>query len=274
MGEVLRGAEEAGREQHELSGDLGVAEGLEAVQDDALEALDVHEVEGEGPAAGGVEAGEAVLVAQAQELLGLAQLGPREGPGEELLGEAADVLALTPRLADHALRVAHGVGGPLGRVVVVVGGAAALGDPRVGLGALAVDIDPDQLRVPPHPDGLAHVPGGDRVERLLELDVAVGVDLAARPAGRIEAGALERAQRGLLGVLEDGERALARGPVDPLSRPLEAPAHGLALHVVPIEPGLAPEEALAQVLDPALDVGLGVSRQLHAMGRIEHESSG
>ncbi len=160
---MIGGAQEAGREQHELSRRLGVAERFEAVHDDAFETLDVDEVEGERAAAGRVEAREAVLVAEAQELLGLAQLRPREGPGEELLGEAADVLAVTPCLADHVLRVPHGVGRALGRVVVVVGGAAALGDAAMGLDALAFDEHPDELGVAAHPDALADVPGGHRV---------------------------------------------------------------------------------------------------------------
>ncbi len=82
MGEVIRGTQEAGREQHELSRRLGVAERFEAVHDDAFEALDVDQVEGERAPAAGVEAREAVLVAEAQELLGLAQLRPREGAGQ------------------------------------------------------------------------------------------------------------------------------------------------------------------------------------------------
>ena len=110
MVEVIGGAEEAGRQQDELPRSLGLGERLEAVLDDALEALDVGEVEGERAAAGGIESREAVLVAEAQQLLGLAQLRPREGAGEELLGEAADVLALAPRLADRTLEVSHGVG--------------------------------------------------------------------------------------------------------------------------------------------------------------------
>ena len=196
MGEVPCGTQEAGVvEQQELSRDVRVTEGLEAVLDDVLEALHVDEVEGQRAAAGGVEAGEAVLVAEAQELLGLAQLRPREGPGEELLGEATDVLPLPLRLADRTIGIAHRVGGALGRVVVVVGGATALRDAAVGGDALAVDEDPDELRVAAHPHLLAHVAGGNRVKALPELDVVIRMDLGLGPHGGIEALGPERAGR-------------------------------------------------------------------------------
>ena len=97
VGEALRGAEEAGgggRQQDELAARrLGLAGRAEAVFEDLDDALDAPQLEVEGAPAGDVDAGAAVLVREAQELLRLAELGPREGSGEQLLGEAADVLA-------------------------------------------------------------------------------------------------------------------------------------------------------------------------------------
>ena len=200
----MRGTEEARQREDQQLAAAGIALGLarEAGLQHGLDALHVEELEVQGAAAGGVEPAAAVLVAEAQELLGLAQLRPREGSREELLGEAAHVLAHAPGLADHGLRVPHGVGRELGRVVAVVGRAAAGRLALVDLHALAGDVDADELRVAAHPDALAHVAGRDGVDGLLELDVVVAVDLALGPARRIEARALERPQRGLLHVEE------------------------------------------------------------------------
>jgi len=277
VGEAPGGTQEASRrEQDELSARSGGIElaAVESVLHDRFDAPDVEELEVDGSVAGGFHPRSAVLVDEAQELLALAQLRPREGPGEELLHEAARVLALAAGLAEEQFWIAHGVGRELLGVVEVVGGASALGDALVRLHALALDVDADELRVAAHPDRLADVTGRHGVEPLLELDVVVGVDLAARPRGRIEPLAHERLECGLLRRLEDREGTLAGRAVHTLARDLDAPAHRLALHVVATEPRLAAEEVLPQVLDLALDVGLGVSRQLHAMGRIEHESSG
>ena len=51
-----------------------------------------------------------VLVHQAQELLRLAQLRPREGAGEQLGHEPPGVVADLVGLADHPLGIAHRVG--------------------------------------------------------------------------------------------------------------------------------------------------------------------
>jgi hypothetical protein len=71
----------------------GPAEGelVELLEQDGLDAADVDELEGEGPAAGLVHAGPPVLGAEAEELLGLAELGPGDGPGEERLHEAPEI---------------------------------------------------------------------------------------------------------------------------------------------------------------------------------------
>jgi len=119
--EAACGTQEAcGAEEDELPSGAGGRRGIEALFDDGLDPADVDEVEVQGARAGGVESGAAVLVAEAQELLGLAEVGPGEGRDEETLQEAADVRAEAPALADHAIGVAHGVGRELLGIVVVV----------------------------------------------------------------------------------------------------------------------------------------------------------
>ncbi len=174
-------------------------------------------------------------------------------------------------LAEQRVGVSPGVGSQLLRVVVIVGGAAARFDTRVGLDELALDVDAHQLAVAADPDAFADVTGRNGVEGLLELDVVVGVDLALGPRGRIEALAAKGLERGLLDVLEDDQGALAGGAVDALARDLETPADRLALDVVAIDPLLAAEEALPQVLDSALDVGLALGVAGH--GGVDHEAA-
>lgn len=83
VAEVRAGPREAARQQQELAGGVGIRRGLgECVDDDALDLVDVDEVEGQGAGAGAIDALGAIASAQTQQLLGLAQLGPREGPGE------------------------------------------------------------------------------------------------------------------------------------------------------------------------------------------------
>jgi hypothetical protein len=268
--EVRRGAQEARGEERQLPRRVGV-EWDEGVPDHALDPPDVHHVEGEGSSTGLVHALRAVAIAQAQELLGLAEVGPGEGSGQEPLCEAPDVVALAVGLADQVLGIPHGVGGPLRGVVGVVRGALSLCDSFVRGDDLALDVDPRELRVATDPDLPAHVSGWRRVEGLLELDVVVGVDLALLPHGRVKAFALEREQRWLLHLLEDGEGALSGGAVGPLSGGLEAPAHGLALDMVAVQPRLTPEEALPDVGYLSFDVRLA-GRVLRNRG-VDHEVS-
>jgi hypothetical protein len=95
------------------------------LEEDGLDAMDIDELEGQGMPAGGVQPRPAVLGAEAKELLGLAELGPGHGSGEEGFHEPAEVGSLTLGPADHALGVPEGVVGELGRVVAVVRGPAA-----------------------------------------------------------------------------------------------------------------------------------------------------
>lgn len=52
---------------------------LQGAFEDVLDPPDVYQVVVEGAAAGGIDPGVAVLVRQAEQLLRLSQVGPREG---------------------------------------------------------------------------------------------------------------------------------------------------------------------------------------------------
>jgi len=107
-------------------------------------------------------------------------------------------------LADHAIRIAHGVGCKLLGIVVVVGGAATRRLPLMRLDQFSRDVDAHQLAVGADPHGVADVAGGHRVEGFLEADVMVGMDLTLAPVRRIEPLLGERQQRRPLEIFEDG----------------------------------------------------------------------
>lgn len=190
MGEALRRALEAGAKGDDLTFTMrpaGLLELLEVLADDAFDAADVDEVEGEGAATGQIEPTLAVLLTESQEFLRLPQPGPREVSREQSLHKATQIVALLSGLVDQPLRIAQRVGRELLRVVVVVGGAAAGRLLRVDPDQGAVAVDAHELAVGPHPDALADVARGNGIKRPLEADVVIGVDLAPTPAGRIEA---------------------------------------------------------------------------------------
>ena len=135
--------------------DFGFAPGLEGerelvevLEQDGLDAADVDEFEGQGPAAGEVETKPAVLGSQAKELLGLADLGPGHGPREKLRGERPDVRSMTLGLADHPLGITERVGRELSGVIVVVRGPTARRHAGMGLHQGSVHVDANQLVSP------------------------------------------------------------------------------------------------------------------------------
>lgn len=135
----------------------------------------------------------------------------------------------------------------------MVGGAASGRLPLVRLDEFALGVDAHELAVAADRNLLAEVASRHGVERLLELDVVVGVDGALGPARRVVALAGQRQELVSLLVLEDDQGPLARGTMNPRAGGLEAPAYSFLLDMVAVAPGLASEEAVADVGDLALD---------------------
>jgi hypothetical protein len=221
--------------------DLGFATGfegerelVEVLEQDGLDAADVDELEGQGAAAGEVETKPAVLGTETKELLGLAQLGPGHGSGEEFLGTLPDVGPMTLGLADHPLGITERIGSELSGVIVVVRGPATRRLSGVSLHQGSVHIDAHELGVAPDPGRTSEEGVGHGVQRLLEVDVVIGVDLVLAPEGGIEALTLEGEEMGSLHVLEDGQRLLAGGTMDPGAGGLEAPTKAVALHMLSV----------------------------------------
>lgn len=83
--------------------------------------------------------------------------------------------------------------------------------------------------------------------------MVVRVNLALGPRGRVEGGLRQWPESGTFDLLEDFDRSLSSRSVDALPCDRETPAVRLTLNVVAVDPLLASEEALANVLDGALD---------------------
>jgi hypothetical protein len=126
-------------------GPKGQGELVQVLKQDGLDPKDVDELEGQGPAAGSIYAVPSVLGAQAEELLGLTELGPGDGSTGQFGHEPARVGPLTLSLADQPLRIAERVGGEFSGIVVVICGPAAGGLSGTRLDQGAVYVDPHEL---------------------------------------------------------------------------------------------------------------------------------
>ena len=271
MVEASRGTQEArGAQEDELSAGAGGRHGAESLLEDGLDAADVDEIEVQRALAGAIEARAPVFVAEPQELLRLAEVGPGERRDEEAFEKAADVRAEAAALADHAVGIAHGVRRELFGIVVVVRGATAGWLPGVRLDQLALVVGAHELPIDAGPDGLVEVARRDGVDRLVDLDVVIGMDLARDPRRRIEARTVEGLEGRALRDEAD-ERTLAGRAVDAGAGGLGAPADRLAVDVRGVEPRLATEKVFAHVLHIALDVRL--AGRVADDGGIDHEAA-
>lgn len=162
MGEAARRTHELRRQLNDLAlggGQFGII--LQAMVNDAFETTNVDQIERQCPATRAIDPRRTVLLGQADQFLSLAQLGPREGSGEQLSGEASDVCAPRLRLIDQALGIPHGVGPLLLRVVLVVGVAAPRGLPGVRLDQRSPVVDAHQGAIAPDANLLTEIAGGD-----------------------------------------------------------------------------------------------------------------
>lgn len=270
MGKAALAPKEPGGQRGDRSR-AGLGRLFEGPEDDLLEPSNVDQLKGESALASLFEALAPVLLGQPNELLSLPELGPREVTGKELLHEAPDALAELLGLGNGGVGISPGVGSEILGIVVVVGRASSRGLWEVGLDQLPPEEDADQRTITADGDWLADVACGDRVGRLQELDMMIGMDLALGPARGVEAFSHQRTERRLLLFLEDGEGTAPGGAVDPGAGDLETPSGRFALHVLGVEEALTPKEVLADVGHHALDMRL--PRRVANHGRIDDEAS-
>jgi hypothetical protein len=169
MIETAARPEKAWGEQDELASGLcrrGVRLGVEALNEDTLDARDVDEIKGESPSAGAVQTGGSILVPQPDEFLGLAELGPGEVSLEQTGGKSAGVFAEGLGLANATVGVSHGVGGFLLGIEAVVGRALTGRLSGVSLDEFSAVKDSHELGVAPHVYFAANILGGGVVQRV------------------------------------------------------------------------------------------------------------
>ena len=121
--------------------------GIEGTLEDAVQAADIDQVEGQRPGTGRIQPLTGVLLAQAEQLLALPQLRPGQRTIEELRGEGFDIGTKLRCPGHHPVRSTQGVGCLLLRVVVRVGGTPTTGLTRMDLDQLSLPIEPRPLRV-------------------------------------------------------------------------------------------------------------------------------
>ena len=270
MGEDGAGPGEAsgGRGQWQLGRSLLV----QGLHQDAFQAAHVDEVHVHRPPAGGVQARAGVALGQAQQLVPLAELGPRQGVSKETLGEFGHRRSQPGRLPLELVRRPGGVGADSGGIVLGIGGPPAPGLAQVDLDQASLVIDVHQLAVGADLHLLprrAEV-RGHRVEGLLALDVVVGMHLEGAPVGDLVGFPVPGEQGVAFLLLEYQEGLAAGGAVDAPAGHLPAPPGGLGPDVGQAVEAGPLEEALPGVGHAPLHLGLvfGVAHP----GRIGEEA--
>ena len=226
---------------------------VDAVFQDGLDGAVLGVVEGECAPAGRFQTLGAEAPGEPDDALCGAQVVQdvvSEQPLDEGVTGRPDVLALT----QTPLGVAQLVGERLGREVLVDGRAAAGPEPaRMGGDELVVAEQLHGGLGGPQPQALAYQAEAGRVVGLLELNVAVGMELHLRPHGELGWTRGERAQELALGLHEPRQGSLVGGAVDAVAGRAEQPGAKLRIGVDEIA-------ELAKRYERALDV---LHRRLH-----------
>ena len=190
--------------------------------------------------------------------MALSDLGLGQGAVEETVGELGHRCPLLGGTAYDALWSSEGVGGQLLRVVGGIGGTTAPGLAWMGLQKPAAVEDSHQLAAPADLHLLPRWAQGrrHRVEGVLARHVVIGMNFGGAPIGDLVGLAIPWSQRRTFLFLKDLQRLSPGGAMDTPSGDIPTPAGRLIpeLGQVPELPSL--EEALPDVLDAPLDVGL------------------
>ena len=161
------------------------------------------------------------------------------------------------RLRQAPLRIAHEIRLGIRRQVVLHRGAlAGLEQPRMDGDQLVVVIDAQRARSDLEPEFLVQPAKRRRVIAVLELDVAVAVQLGFGPhrAGRRDR--RQRLQQRLFGGAEQGQRLGARGAVDAVAGFAQDPGLQLFVGVREAVEFAQRHEVVLDVLDAGFDAAL------------------
>lgn len=156
-------------------------------------------------------------------------------------------------------------------IVVVVGLPSSRRFPGMGFDELALVENAYERLVASDGDLLADVARWDRVQRLEELHVMIGVNLGLGPMRRVESLPTHRSKARLLDLLEHEHGSLPSGSVDASSRNLSAPLPSLSLHMFEVEPLLAAKETFSSIANSTFDDRLAL--RMASDRRVDDEAS-
>src|SRR5215469_2879728 len=246
--EMLSGAEKLQLQRRLFSNDgLRFALRFQSLFQNALDAVNVQEVEVESSPTSGVQTSGAVAFSQAQQLLRLAQTAPRKLTAQKLVREITGSRSEFPGTLAVVVGPAQRVGSSAIRVVGVIGRAAAGQLPLMGLDQLAVDIDAHHRSIAADIDLAADPAGGNRIQCLTKTYMVIRMYFALRPSRRIEALALQRKQLGLLLRFEYLKGHVPGGSVDATAGDFATPHQSATRYVVEIDERLPLEEAFPRI---------------------------
>ncbi len=210
------------------------------------------------------------LLDQPQQPVDLAHLGPRQRGVQQGGGVDADGLAVigghAPQPVDVTRGVDLGAGGQVGRVGAALPGSLA----GMDFHQLAAEVQLHRRRVPPGLDPLADEAVRGGVDRLVDLDVEVAVNLRLGPFRDVERRARQAQQAGQLLGPERLDRTALGGAVHTHARRLGAPPLRPGPTVGQAGEGLAGEEVVAHIGHRPLHPRL-VRRGRHP-GRVDRET--
>src|SRR5207237_8591501 len=151
---------------------------LDRQDDDALEPPHIHELIRQRPRARRLQAFGGVALAEPEQLLDLAQLGPRQRSFEQPNRESVHAGPQAGGLTHQAIRCTQRVGGEVGWVMAGIGGASASGLAEVALDQLTAAVELNQGPVAADlKDGAWRAAARRcRVQRALEADVVIRMD--------------------------------------------------------------------------------------------------
>src|SRR6267142_2309624 len=226
---------------------------FECLLKNAFDSAHIQEFEAQCPFTGMVDALGPVAFGQTQQLLGLAQAGPRELPLKEFLRKSAGVLSEFLSLLAIEVGPPPGEWRSLVRIIGVVGGMFAGHLPRMCFDELATVVDAHQRPIPTDIHPAANPTRRQRVERLLETDVMVRMHFTLRPLRRVEPRHTPWNQDRPFLLLKDLDRYRSRGSMDASSGHIVAPALGTAPDLLHVDERLPLPDAFARVSHGVFD---------------------
>ena len=151
-----------------LLSDDGLRFGLrfQPLFENALNAVDIQQVELESPSASRLQTNRAVALGQTQQFLRLAQTAPGELAAQKLFGEIASGSSQLPGPLAVVVGPAPGLGNPVIGIIGVIGRAASGRLARMRLDQLAARIDAHPGAISADIHRAADPACGNRVQRL------------------------------------------------------------------------------------------------------------